>query len=64
MDIPCSSRFISVLMTRAGIGGLPGSARVKRLKGVTTAGDLVSRKFHRLALNEMWVTDITEHPHT
>ena len=51
-------------MTRAGIGGLPGSARVKRLKGVTTAGDLVSRKFHRLALNEMWVTDVTEHPHT
>ncbi|MGP5731556.1 IS3 family transposase, partial [Arthrobacter rhombi] len=27
-----------------------------------TADDLVNRKFHRLALNELWVTDITEHP--
>lgn len=31
-------------------------------KGVATADDLVNRKFHRLALNELWVTDITEHP--
>ncbi len=62
MNIPCSSRLISVLMTRAGIGGLPGPARIKRLKGVATADDLVNRKFHRLALNELWVTDITEHP--
>ena len=49
-------------MTRAGIGGLPGPARIKRLKGVATADDLVNRKFHRLALKELWVTDITEHP--
>ena len=70
MNIPCSSRLISVLMTRAGIGGLPGPARIKRLKGVATADDLVNRKFHRLALNELWVTDIppqaggapSEHP--
>lgn len=62
MNIPCSSRLISVLMTRAGIGGLPGPARIKRLKGVATADDLVNRKFHRLELNELWVTDITEHP--
>lgn len=62
MNIPCSSRLVWVLMTRAGIGGLPGPARIKRLKGVATADDLVNRKFHRLALNELWVTDITEHP--
>ena len=62
MNIPCSSRLVSVLMTRAGIGGLPGPVRIKRLKGVATADDLVNRKFHRLALNELWVTDITEHP--
>lgn len=30
--------------------------------GVVTAGDLVNRKFHRLRPNELWVTDITEHP--
>lgn len=62
MNIPCSSRLVSVLMTRAEIGGLPGPVRIKRLKGVATADDLVNRKFHRLALNELWVTDITEHP--
>lgn len=62
MDVQVSSRLVSVLMTQAGIYGLPGPARVKRLKGVATSGDLVSRKFHRLRPNELWVTDITEHP--
>jgi hypothetical protein len=51
--IPCSSRLVSVLMTKAGIGGLPGPTRVKRLKDVATADDLVNRKFHRLSLNEL-----------
>lgn len=41
--------------------GPPGSTREKQLKGVATADDLVYRKFHRLAPNELWVTDITEH---
>ena len=49
-------------MTQAGIYGLPGTARVKRLRGVVTSEDLVNRKCHRLAPNELWVTDITEHP--
>ncbi len=62
MSIPCSSRLVSVLMTRAGIGGLPGPARIERLKGVATADDLLHRKFHRLTLNELSVTDVTEHP--
>lgn len=31
MNIPCSSRLIPVLMTRAGISGFPGPARIKRL---------------------------------
>jgi len=62
MNIPVSSRLVSVLMTRAEIYGLPGPTRFKRLRGVVTAGDLVNRKFHRLHPNELWVTDITEHP--
>lgn len=62
MEIPCSSRLISVLMTKSGIYGLPGPTRVKRLKGVATADDLVHRKFHRLTPHELWVTHITEHP--
>jgi putative transposase len=62
MGIACSTRLVSVLMTRAGIGGLPGPTRVKRLKGKPTADDLVKRQFHRSRVNELWVTDITEHP--
>lgn len=62
MGIQVSSRLISVLMTQACIYGLPGPTRVKRLRGVVTADDLVNRKFHRLRPNELWVTDITEHP--
>jgi transposase InsO family protein len=62
MGVQVSSRLVSVLMTQAGIYGLPGPARVKRLRGVATADDLVNRKFHRLRPNELWMTDITEHP--
>ncbi len=62
MGVHVSSRLVSVLMTQAGIYGLPGPARVKRLRGVVTADDLVNRKFHRLRPNELWMTDITEHP--
>ena len=40
-------------MTRAGIGGLPGPTRVKRLKGNPTADDSVKRKFHRSRVNEL-----------
>lgn len=62
MGVTVSSRLVSVLMTQAGIYGLPGPARVKRMRGVVTSDDLVNRKFHRLRPNELWVTDITEHP--
>ncbi|MFC6916077.1 IS3 family transposase [Cellulomonas gelida] len=62
MDVTVSSRLVFMLMHDAGVYGLPGPARVKRLRGVVTAGDLVNRKFHRVRPNELWVTDITEHP--
>ena len=61
MGIRVCERTVSVLMTQAGIYGLPGPTRVKRLRGVATADDLVNRKFHRLRPNELWVTDITQH---
>jgi putative transposase len=61
MGITVCPRTVSVLMTVAGIYGLPGPVRAKRLRGVVTADDLVNRKFHRLAPNELWVTDITQH---
>jgi len=60
--VAVSSRLVFALMHDAGIYGLPGPARVKCLRGVATAGDLVSRKFHRVRPNELWVTDISGHP--
>jgi putative transposase len=62
MDVTVSEHLVAELMSLAGIAGLPGPAKVKRLRGIATSDDLVHRKFHRLSPNELWVTDITEHP--
>jgi transposase InsO family protein len=61
-DVWVSERLVAVLMQKAGIAGLPGPAKVKRIKGIPTADDLVQRKFARLEIDELWVSDITEHP--
>ena len=61
-DVWVSERLVATLMQKAGIAGLPGPAKVKRIKGIPTADDLVQRKFARLEIDELWVTDITEHP--
>jgi putative transposase len=61
MGIQVCQRTVSVLMTQAGVHGLPGPTRIRRLRGVATAEDLVNRKFHRIRPNELWVTDITQH---
>jgi len=61
MGVVVSERLVAVLMSLAGIRGLPGPAKVKKLRGVVTADDLVNRKFHRLSPNELWVTDIERH---
>jgi hypothetical protein len=49
MNITVSEKLVAYLMSNAGIRGLPGPAKVKRLHGIATADDLVHRKFHRLA---------------
>jgi putative transposase len=61
MDVKVSERLVAVLMSSAGIYGLPGPARIRRVRGLVTAGNLVNRKFARQRPNELWVTDITEH---
>lgn len=61
MGVMVCTRTVCVLMSRAGICGLPGPARIKRLRGVVTADDLVSRRFHRLHPNELRGSDITQH---
>ncbi len=59
--IHVSKSLVTILMHNAGIAGLPGPAKIKRIKGTPSAEDLVERKFARLELDELWVTDITEH---
>jgi hypothetical protein len=54
MDVTVSGHLVAELMSLAGIAGLPGPAKVKRLRGIATSGDLVHRKFHRLSPNELW----------
>jgi transposase InsO family protein len=54
---------VASIMTELGIKGLPNrrlprSARVGRVDGP----DLVRRQFRREAPDELWMTDITEHP--
>jgi transposase InsO family protein len=49
-------------MRRAGLQGVGGRSRWKRVKPDNIAADLVKRDFARPGPNQLWVTDITEHP--
>jgi len=56
-----SANLVNLLMHNAAIVGLPGPGRASRNSGVPTDDDLVNRRFNRDGLNELWVSDITEH---
>lgn len=53
---------VALLMHRAGLQGLPGRKTRHRFAGAATAADLVERRFSREGPDQLWVTDITEHP--
>ena len=53
---------IELLMRRAGLAGVSGRPRFRRIPNVATASDLVERQFSRGQPDRLWVTDITEHP--
>jgi putative transposase len=53
---------IELLMQRAGIKGLTGRSQYRRAPHSATAADLVKRDFVRSQPDQLWVTDITEHP--
>jgi putative transposase len=53
---------VSMLMQRAGIAGRNGARKWRGIPGTPTAEDLVDRQFRRGRPNELWLTDITEHP--
>jgi putative transposase len=54
---------VELLMRRAGLQGVTGRPKFRRgLPPAATAGDLVQRQFARAGPDQLWVTDITEHP--
>jgi putative transposase len=53
---------VALLMRRAGLVGLPLRRRSKRVPASVNVTDLVRREFARCGPNQLWVTDITEHP--
>jgi putative transposase len=53
---------VELLMARAGLKGVTGRPKWVRARPDAIAMDLVDRRFARSAPNQLWVTDITEHP--
>jgi transposase InsO family protein len=53
---------IALLMRRAGLAGATGRPKWRHVKPDQVAADLVDRQFSRTGPNQLWVTDITEHP--
>jgi putative transposase len=53
---------VAMLMQRAGITGRSGARKRYGIPSVACADDLVDRMFVRERPNQLWVTDITEHP--
>ncbi|MEV8547747.1 IS3 family transposase [Streptomyces sp. NPDC051572] len=59
LRIHVSHGTVELLMQRA---GLPGSRRPRAKHVTPSVADLVERNFTRHARDQLWVTDITEHP--
>jgi transposase InsO family protein len=58
-----NKKLVWKIMRELAIKGLPGPRKgVKNLKNAPTCEDLVQRQFTASAPNELWLTDITEHP--
>ena len=58
-----NKKLVWKLMQRMGLKGLPGPKKGKKnLVNLATADDLVQRAFTAGAPNQLWLTDITEHP--
>jgi putative transposase len=62
-DMNVNHKLVNSIMSEHGLYGLPRPGRRKpNLIGVDTPVDLVSRRFTATRPNELWCTDITEHP--
>jgi putative transposase len=63
LGIAAGHGAVELLMRRAGLAGLPGRRKGRRpVHDTGFAADLVDRNFTRERPDELWVTDITEHP--
>jgi transposase InsO family protein len=62
-DQQVNKKLIRAIMAEQGISGLPKrrTGKPNPVHRATTA-DLVNRDFHRDGPNQLWMTDITEHP--
>ena len=60
--VAAGAEAVGLLMRRAGLQGLSGRPRYRRIPHQPSAGDLVDRNFARSEPDRLWVTDITEHP--
>ena len=58
-----NTKLIRKVMNRLNIKGIPGPRKgYSNLKNVATCEDLLQRDFSASRPNEVWLTDITEHP--
>lgn len=62
LGITVGHEAVEMLMRRAGLQGLSGRPRYRKIPNMPTASDLVDRDFARFEPDALWVTDITEHP--
>jgi transposase InsO family protein len=62
LGVTVGHNAVEMLMRRAGLAGLTGRPKFRKIANVATSSDLVGRDFGRSHRDELWVTDITEHP--
>lgn len=56
-------KLVNKIMAEYGLYGLPRPGRRKpNLNGIDTPADLVNRRFTATMPNQLWCTDISEHP--
>ena len=61
-QIVVSRKLVHKLMVEARLPGVPTRKERRNPVNVATSEDLVCRDFNRNAPNQLWLTDITEHP--
>jgi putative transposase len=61
LGITVGKEAVQTLMRKAGLQGITGRPRYRRVPNVATASDRVQRQFNRDGRDQLWVTEITEH---